>query len=151
VAGSFSIQQRSGLSQQLFGFRDSSEGRGMSDDITWTHTIAPGFLSNLRFTFSRNSNTTLPFFAYGKNWAQELGIAGTSTHPANYGPPNLTFTNFGGLTDGSPSRMRNQTTGIGDSILRSKGKHNMTFGFELRRIQLNSVSDSNARGTYSFT
>ena len=47
--------------------------------------------------------------------------------------------------------MHNQTTGIGESVLRTKGKHNLTVGFEYRRMQLNNISDSNARGTYSFT
>lgn len=150
-SGSFSLQQRNGLSQQLFGFRDTSDGRGISSDGTWTHTFGPGFLSNLRYSFSRNSSTALPFFAYGADWARQLGIAGTSTDPRNFGPPNLTFTNFGGLTDGSNSASHNQTAGVSESVLRTRGKHNFTFGLEYRRMQLNTVSDSNARGTYSFS
>ena len=53
-------------------------------------------------TFNRNRNETTPFFAYGPDVAAELGIAGTSTNPVDYGPPNLNFTNFGALSDGQP-------------------------------------------------
>ncbi len=44
-------------------------------------------------------HTTTPFFAYTTNIAGELGIAGTDNRPIDYGPPNLSFTNFGSLSD----------------------------------------------------
>jgi hypothetical protein len=151
LSGSFSIQQRNGQSLQLFGFRDASDGRGVSTDATWSRTIRAGFINNLRVSLSRNSNQATPYFANGDNWAARLGILGASTEPRNYGPPNLTFTNFGALNDGSPSVMHNQTASISESVLRTMGKHTVTVGFDYRRIQLNTVSDSNARGTYSFS
>ena len=44
-----------------------------------------------------------------ENVAAELGIAGTSQNPMNWGPPNLSFTNYAGLSDGNASLNRNQT------------------------------------------
>jgi hypothetical protein len=111
----------------------------------------PGLLSNLRITFSRNSNDLLPFFAYGTDWARQLGINGTSTNPRDYGPPNLSFTNFGGLSDGTWQATRNQTASIGEGIIRAKGKRTLSFGVDYRRMQLNSHADQNARGTYAFS
>ena len=151
LAGSYNYQHRNGSNQQLFGFTDASTGNGMSSDLTWTHNIARGLINNARFNFSRNSSNLIPYFAFGKDWARDTGIAGTSSDPRNFGPPNLSFTNFGGLSDGSNSRNVSQTTGLGDSFTWAQGKHTRSFGFDFRRMQSNSITDSNARGTYSFS
>ena len=151
VSGSYSLQRRSGQNLQLFGFRDTSSGNGTSADVTWTRNIMTGLISNFRVNFSRNTNLMTPYFADGTDWARQLGIQGTSTDPRNYGPPNVSFTNFGGLTDGAPSRSANQTMGVGESIMRVKGRHTASFGFDYRRMQFNSITDQNARGTYAFS
>ena len=151
ASGSFNMQRRNGANTQLFGFHDTSTGNGISSDITLTHNIKSGMYMTTRFNFSRNANDTLPYFAYGTDWARSLGIAGTSTDPRNFGPPNISFTNFGGLTDGSPSANHSQTGGINQGFTRIKGKQTITVGFEYRRMQTNTISDSNARGSYSFS
>ena len=151
LAGSFQLQQRSSQAPQLYGFIDDSSGRGLSADMTWTHTVRQGFLSNLRASFSRNSNDLIPYFAYGRNWAADLGISGVSTDPLNYGPPNLSFTNFGALTDGSPSIRHDQTVSVSESVVLVHKSHNLTFGGDYRRTQRNSVSQQNARGSYTFS
>ena len=66
-------------------------------------------ISNAQVTFNRNRSETTPFFANGADIAAELGIAGTSSNPLNYGPPNLNFTNFGALSDANPILTRNQS------------------------------------------
>ena len=48
--------------------------------------------------------------------AAQLGITGTAQDPIDYGPPNLSFTNFGGLSDGTASVSRNQTISFSDSV-----------------------------------
>ena len=83
--------------------------------------------------------------------AAELGITGTSQAPQNWGPPTLSFTNYSGLSDGAASLIRNQTSAVGDSLIWVHGVHNMTFGADYRRQQLNRASDPNARGQYTFT
>lgn len=84
--------------------------------------------------------------------AQELGITCTSQDPINFGPPNLSFTNFGSLADGGASVSRNQTISFSDGFTYVvKKKHNMTAGFSYRRMQQNSLSYQNARGAYSFS
>ncbi|MBI4876701.1 MAG: TonB-dependent receptor [Acidobacteria bacterium] len=147
----YNLQRRAGESTQLYGFRDSSSGRGQSADLSWTRTLHRGLVSTLRSSFSRNRSQALPFFANGPDVAAQLGIAGASGNPLSYGPPNLSFTNFGGLSDGSPSQRSDQTLSLNEGLLYSRGKHNMRFGFEIRRTQSNSVSDQNGRGTFTFT
>jgi hypothetical protein len=139
-------------SQQLFGYKDSTSGYGLSASAGWSHSFKPRFNNSLNITFSRNISKLAPYFAYTDNVAAALGITGTSQDPINYGPPSLSFTNFGGLSDGSASVSRNQTTNITDSITYvARRKHNLTFGVGYRRLQQNSLSYANSRGSFSFS
>src|SRR5581483_8687788 len=118
-------QSRNSENPQLFGFRDDSTGSGMSASTSWSHSFAPRINNNAGISLSRNNNKGTPFFAYQDNVAGALGIAGTSQDPINYGPPNLSFTNFGTLSDGSASVGRNQTISITDGFTYVvKKKHN---------------------------
>ncbi len=93
-------------SRSHFSIRIS--GYGIQTDLTWTHNFTPTTILSSRVDFNRNYNETTPFFANGTNIAAELGIQGTSSNPVDYGPPNLTFTNFGSLSDANPVLTRNQ-------------------------------------------
>lgn len=144
-------QTRDAETAQLFRFRDTLTGLGWNTEIQWTHNLGSHVVNNLRYNFSRNRSETVPFFAYTRDVAGELGIQGTSRDPLNFGPPNLNFTNFGDLTDSSPLLQRNQTSSAGDSVLIVHGPHNVSFGGEFRRSQINTRTDQNARGTFVFT
>ncbi|MDQ6701249.1 MAG: TonB-dependent receptor, partial [Acidobacteriota bacterium] len=145
------LQNRDGRNSQLYGFRDEVTGFGLNSTLGYTHTFGKQIINSLRWNFSRNRSYTLPFFAYGTNVAAELGINGVSNDPLNYGPPNVSFTNFGGLTDASPVLRRDQTSGVSEGVTLVRGRHNLSFGGEYRRMQLNSLTDANGRGTFSFS
>jgi trimeric autotransporter adhesin len=151
IGGSFNLQSRGSESQQLYGYQDSLSGRGISLNLSWMHNLKTGLINNLSWSFSRNRNTTSPFFANGPNVAAQLGITGASSNPLDFGPPNLSFTNFGGLSDAATALMRNQTSTIGDSVILVHGKHTWTFGGQYQRLQLNNRSDQNGRGAFTFT
>ncbi len=151
IDANFNAQFRRGNNAQLFGFLDATDGHGYSWNLGWVRTFARGRINTLRWNFSRNISETLPFFAYGRNVAADLGILGVSDDPINYGPPNLSFTNFGSLNDASPVLRRDQTSSVSDSFLYVYKSHTVTFGGELRRMQLNTRTDQNARGTMTFS
>jgi Carboxypeptidase regulatory-like domain len=135
----------------IFNFIDTGTGRNINANISWGHNFSTRVISNLRYTFSRSRNLSSPFFAYKDNVAADLGITGTSQAPRNWGPPTLSFTNYGGLSDGNSALTRNQTSSVGESLIWVKGVHNMTFGADFRRQQFNRASDSNGRGAFTFT
>jgi len=83
--------------------------------------------------------------------AANIGIQGTSPAPLNYGPPNLSFTNFGNMTDGTPLVKRDQMSALRDAMTVVRGLHSMTFGGEYRRVQSNPTTDTYGRGSYVFT
>jgi hypothetical protein len=146
------FQSRDSQNAQLFGFRDSGSGSGMSTSVGWSHSFAPRFNNSANISLSRNNNKNAPWFAYKENVAGDLGITGTSQDPINYGPPNLSFTNFGGLSDGTASVSRNQTISFSDGVTYVvKKKHNLSIGYVYRRLQQNSLNYQNARGGFSFS
>ena len=148
---SYNLRVRDSEAAQLFGFRDTTDSRAQSVNLGWTRNVKTNVISNLRLRFSRNRIETLPFFAFGADVAGDLGIEGTSDSPINFGPPNLTFTNFGNLTDGSPILRRDQTFGISEGLTWVLGNHNLSMGGDYRWIQLNNINEQNARGSVSFS
>lgn len=119
-------------------------------NLSETHTFSPHVINTLMLNFNRSRTLTLNPFANQQNIAQELGIQGVSQDPFNYGLPIINLTNFTGLSDTVPSLNRPQTIRMVDSVLWNQGKHNIRTGGEIRRVQQNSLSDPNARGTFTF-
>jgi hypothetical protein len=150
LAYSMSLQWRSSIGQQLYGFQDDIEGTGASHDLTWNHNFTAKLILNVRARYNSNRNTTVPYFAFGPDISGQLGIQGNSRYPANFGPPNLNFTNYGDLTDANFSLRRTHTYGYGTGWTIVMGKHSLQTGFDFTRTQLNTVAEQNARGTLFF-
>jgi trimeric autotransporter adhesin len=151
LAYHLSYQRRDGDNAQPFAFFDTIGGYGIQTDLTWTHNFTPATILSSMVSFNRNRNETTPFFANGANVAAELGIAGTSSNPVDFGPPNLYFTNFGPLSDGNPVLTRNQSQGLTESVILSRGKHTVTLGGQYSRNDTSSITQQNGRGTFNFT
>jgi hypothetical protein len=151
VAVNFSFQRRDSNPVQLYGWRDSSSGTGANVDFSYTRNLTARTISVAHATFNRSRTESDPYFANLTNVAAELGIQGTSQEPLNWGPPNLSFTNFGSLSDSSPSRVVNNTFGLNETLSYTHGKHNLSGGVFFTRTQLNVRTDSNGRGSFTFT
>ncbi|HUE02312.1 MAG TPA: hypothetical protein VMR62_22265 [Bryobacteraceae bacterium] len=146
------FQNRDSKAEQLFGFQDSTSGHGLSASAGWSHSFAPRFNNSANLTFSRNVNQTLPYFADTENIEGHLGITGTLQNPLNYGPPSLSFTNLGGLSDSAPALTHNQTTNFTDTLTYVlHRRHNLGIGFLYRRLDVDSLNYQNARGSFTFS
>jgi hypothetical protein len=151
LALSLTFERRDGDVSQPFGFFDATSGTGLNADLQWSRNISPRLINTAHAAFKRNRNRTTPYFANGANVAADLGISGVSSNPLNYGPPNLTFTNFGGLSDAPPVLTRNQSQTLGDNTILARGSHSFTFGAQFTRNDRNNWTDPNGRGTFNFT
>jgi len=151
LATGFQLEDRSNENAQLFGFIDQATGKGLNMDITWSHTFTRRTVNNVRFSFNHNRNDTVPFFAFRRDVAGELGIQGTARDPINFGPPNLRFTNFGDLTDASPVLRQDRSFQFSEGLQHSRGRHNYSMGVELRRLHAGVTTDQNARGSFTFS
>ena len=152
LALNLSYQSRDSATIQNFGFRDPSTGSGINTRLSYSRTFSRSLINTLSFQFSRNVTSNYSFFSYGQNIEDELGITGAFVTPLTYGPPVVSFNNFGSLSDGLPSLTRIQTAGLTDSLIWIKGQHTVTYGGNFRRGQENNtLTNSNARGSFNFT
>jgi hypothetical protein len=133
------------------GLTRNTSVRSQNLNLSETHTFGPGMINTLLANFNRQRSSTLNPFAFQDNVAGNLGIQGISTSPFDWGLPIIQFTNFTGLNDTIPSLTRNQTLRLFDFVIWNAGKHNFRFGGEVRRVQLNTLTDPDARGTFTFS
>ncbi|MGC9950306.1 MAG: TonB-dependent receptor [Bryobacteraceae bacterium] len=146
------FQNRDSKTEQLFGFEDSASGYGLSAAAGWSHSFAPRFNNSANFTFSRNTNHTLPYFADAGDIEGSLGITGTLQNPLNYGPPNVSFSNLGGLADSAPALTHSETANFTDTLTYVlRRRHNFGIGFLYRRTDSDSLNYQNARGSFTFS
>ncbi|HEY1994396.1 MAG TPA: TonB-dependent receptor [Edaphobacter sp.] len=68
-----------------------------------------------------------------------------------YGLPSASISNFTGLTQALPSDAINQTISFSDFVSYSHKKHNMRFGFDIRRVHADSIGGTNVVGAFTFT
>src|SRR6202046_4647104 len=116
-----------------------------------SHNWSPHLVENTQLNWSRSRTQILSDNSFKNDVTGDLGITGVSTNPLTFGIPAINFTSLSGLNDPLPSLVRNQTFRLGDSLKLVHGKHTMTFGGEVRRIQLNAESNPQPRGQFNFT
>ncbi len=122
------------------------------------YTLGVGRLTS-NFTANLNrSNTELGnLFTNKQDIASALGIkvlSPAASNPINYGLPNVTLVQFSGLSEQQPNFQLNQTLGISESSSWVHGKHNVKFGGDYKRIDLNTIGVSGqagSTGTFTFT
>ena len=123
-----------------------------SFDVPVGYVRSIGKLTNsVRFDFNRSRTSTQNLYAFNNDVTGTLGIGGVSTNPFDWGLPSLSFTNFTGLQDTNPQLLRNQTYTFSDYVVWNHGKHTWRWGGDFRRVQLNTETSSNARGSFIFS
>jgi len=116
-----------------------------------TVNINPRFIAETRFNFSRASTRDLSGFAYTNNIEGNLGIAGGSILPIDWGAPGIGMVTFSGLSDATPELVHNQTFRLAENLSKYFSKHTLRFGGEVRRRDLSSFVRANPRGVYEFS
>lgn len=141
--------------QNTFGSFPSTAGTestlNQSVTLGLSHNWTAHLVENTQLNWSRSRTQILSDNSFKNDIAGELGITGVATDPLTYGIPAISFTSLSGLNDPVPSLVRNQTLRLGDSLKWVHGKHTVTFGGEIRRIELNSESNPQPRGRFNFT
>lgn len=150
----------------LFGFHYHSSNSGLTNsfpsvggattvrsfDVPLGYVHSFGNITNLAHVdFNRSRTSTHNLYAFLQNIAGDLGISGVSANPFDWGLPNLSFSDFGSLTDTNPQLVRNQTWTFSDNMIWHNGKYTLRWGGDFRRIQLNTEASNDARGTFVFT
>jgi hypothetical protein len=123
-----------------------------SFDVPISYTRSIGKLTNIvRADFNRSRSRTQNLYAFDDNITGAIGITGVSQNPFDWGLPNLSFTDFASLQDTTPSLTRNQTYTFSDNVIWNHGKHTWRWGGDFHRVQVNTETDGNPRGSFVFT
>jgi trimeric autotransporter adhesin len=150
--GTFNLQSNRGSSTDLFGFVDRTDTLGINTNINWTHRINQRLFLFAGYRFSRLRTEIVPYFENRQNISGDAGISGNNQDPTNWGPPALTFSSgLQPLTDQNSSFNRNRTDSFSGSVGIYRGRHNFTFGGDLRKQQYNDYYQQNPRGIFTFT
>ena len=128
----------------------STNVRSFDVPLGWVKSV--GKLTNtVRFDFNRSRTRTQNLYAFNQDIDSALGITGVSTNPFDWGLPSLSFADFNSLSDINPQLLRNQTYTLSDNVVWTHGKHSWRWGGDFRRVQLNTETSSNARGSFTFS
>lgn len=151
-SGSFSIFSARSDNQNLFGFLSKDRTFGTSANLGWRHSFTQRLYSNFGYAFSYASLETKPFFGNRVNISGLAGITGNNQEPLNWGSPTLAF--MGGLqslSDTLPASTRNLSHTLSIGNVWTYREHTVSFGGQFRRQQINTISQQNPRGGFTFT
>lgn len=123
------------------------------------YTIGYGRLTNnLSLTWNRSHAITHNYFTGRHNPANDAGLNlgdtttyDTQNNPLNYGIPGVGFAEFTGFNDTTPADKINQTISFSENSQWNHRRHNIHFGFDVRRIHLDTLAGTNVLGSYTFT
>ncbi|HEY6265618.1 MAG TPA: TonB-dependent receptor [Candidatus Acidoferrum sp.] len=126
--------------------------QGLNATTGWTY--GKGRATNiLRFNYNHNHVSTTNLYSNVEDVAGPggAGIGGISNDPFDWGLPGISFTSFGGLNDPMTRRELDQTYTLSDTVSWNRGKHNLRFGGDYRRILQSFRASRNAEGSFVFT
>lgn len=112
--------------------------------------------NNVTLNWNRTNSALRNGFTDGADVATQSGIRGPNgsainANPLNYGLPNLVFSDFNSLNETQPNFRTNQTISLSDISSWNRGKHNVRFGGDVRRVHLDLLGGTNATGSFYFT
>ncbi len=128
-----------------------TDTQGWNGNARWTY--GKGKITNsLGFTYNHNRTSTTNLYSGVTNVSGDAGITTpVPSIPFNWGLPGISFSNYAGFNDPTPSRELDQTYTISDQIIWNHGKSNWRFGGDYRRIMQGFRSAQNSQGSFIFT
>ena len=152
ISGNFAYMSTRGDNQNIFRFLDTTSSTGINAGVNYRRTVTPRYFVTIGVLYSRLASQLTPFFANRTNIAATAGITGGDQSPQNWGPPALQFANgMSGLNDAQAATNRNQNADLSTAQFWSRGRHNVSFGADYKRLQFNPISQQDPRGAFGFT
>jgi hypothetical protein len=152
LTGNVGIQSNRSDNPDLFGFTDTNNTSGINGNLTWTHRFTQRVSGTIRYTFNRTVTEAFPYFGTRQDVSGNAGISGNDRDPRNWGPPSLNFSGgIARLSSGSYAFDRSQASTVSYSSTYIHGRHAFEYGADFKRQQFNLLSQSNARGSFTFT
>lgn len=150
--GFYAFQRVASDTNNEFAFLDRNHGLGQIVQANWQHRFSQRLFAHFQFQFSRQSNASIPFFSNRENVSGSAGITGNNQEPVNYGPPTLLFSSgINALVDGNSTITHNQTAQFSYDGSWNRGRHDISFGADYKRLQFNNIGQANPRGSFRFS
>ena len=131
------------------GFSDAK--RFQAANITWTRTISPTMVNELRFATNRVATyTAVPTT---KTSPSALGFLTVNPDDAKGTAPPLMYVNGGfnlGPSPEGPTKIHDTTFQYQDTLSWTKGRHDLKFGGDLRWVENNFNYDFYTNGSFYF-
>jgi hypothetical protein len=140
----------------LPGFGDRIRFRGQNVALSWTHTISPTMLNEVRIGFSRNMDIgTCASCPRKPGFVESFGIQGlTALSPADEGFPSFSFgSGYFSIGDSNyrPVESNDMVEKYEDTLTITKGKHTIAMGTDLQPYQaLRNQAPFSPHGQFSF-
>ena len=152
ISGNIALQRTTTDAGNVFHFVDTSELSGIDSTINWSHRFSQFLSMRLRYQFTHLSNDVTPYFANRTNVSGDAGISGSNQDPVNWGPPRLQFSSgIAGLGSAQAASNSNTTQGWGAELMKSRGRHTITMGGDVRMQTWNILAQQDARGGFTFS
>lgn len=134
------------------GFGCNTLNGGQQTQADYIALLGPNKVNEARVSFTRVRGGIFQQ-NLGNDISTQLGIAGTSRSPLDFGVPIVNATGYDRLGEATnlPQDRHDNTYEYSDSLSWTKGRHSIKFGVEIRHFQENFLFDSSARGTLNFT
>ena len=132
------------------GGANTTDYRNQIGTLTWNHTFSPSLANEFRFGANRTAtNQAVPLDTTSP---ATLGFTNLNPDdPAGAAPPLMFTANFNlGSSPQGPTQLHDNTFQWADNLTWTKGKHEIKFGTDLTRLQLNFHYDYYNNGGFDF-
>jgi hypothetical protein len=133
------------------GLTGTTSSRGQNVTLSLNQNLTQRLINSTSLNFTRQRIQVLNPFSNTNDVAGQLGITGISTAPIDYGIPQISLAGFTGLNDPVPALHRNQTYIFNDTVTYTLPKHTLHIGVQVRRLEVNTYTDPDPLGTFTFT
>jgi hypothetical protein len=118
--------------------------------ISWLHNFSPSVINE--FTFAGNRSATLQAVPHDTTPPAALGFTNVrSDDPAGTAPPVMITASFNlGPSPQGPTKLHDATFHWQDNVTMTRGRHNVKFGADLRRVRNNFDFDFDNNGVFDF-
>ncbi len=119
---------------------EDARTRPQNASFNYTRVFSPTLLNEFKAGFLRLKLAELNLNATRRDVGRELGLIGTDPDPRAWGVPAFITADFNPLGDTPPTDQANNTFQILNHTSWIRGRHNVRWGFEVRRFQFNLYS-----------
>jgi hypothetical protein len=151
VSGTAAFERTLTKSVNLFNFTDRGRQTSLTANLAVSRRVSTRLLLSGRYQLTRAISSVAPFFAHQINVSGDAGITGNDQAAGNWGPPRLSFPGIAGLNDAEQQRIASWVHGVGGEAQIRRGAHNISVGGDVRIHRVDVQSQSNPRGTLTFT